>query len=259
MREDLRRSNDVNAIQKGVEELEQWTGECQKDEPWAHSTTWNAKRGVGFMHASTFNKGCDMMLFLERVGAQGIPNMPYRACRIMNIGSACHEVMHYYQATFARRNGHKYEEEARVRHHQLLVGGSADGVTSGWPLKGRKVLWEYKTINRRGFAKLRSPLRDHLVQTNIYMACLDVEYAVILYIEKDSWGWAPYVVPFAEQHWTPIRAKAERIHALAEEYEVGGSPQVNRKITGWCYSCPYVEDCEPLIPPQIKKSLPPEI
>lgn len=228
-----------------VKELYDWADEVQGLEAcncWTNGLEWNAPRATGFMHASTFNRGCDMMLLLERMGAHPIPKMRGPVRRIMDLGTAAHDLMNFYQGTRAYVNGYKYEHDVPAMVEGLFVGGSADGLTIGWPLD-RPILWEYKTINKRGAAGLKHPSKSYIIQVNVYMKALGIPAVVFVYINKDDSSFYHFVVEYSESMWTMIERKARYINKIADALV----EDAQRKVSNSCFSCPYYEECEPPI------------
>jgi hypothetical protein len=227
------------------EELYAWADEVQSVEAcrnWNTGHLWNTDRRTGFMHASTFNKGCDMMLLLERMGADGIPKMRGKTRRILDLGTAAHDMMDFYQGTRAFVNSYKYENNVPVFIDGLYIGGAADGLTLGWPID-RPILWEYKTINKKGVANLRKPNKDYRVQTNVYMKALGIPVVVFVYISKDDSMFYHFIIDFDEGLWNMIERKAQQINVLADAL----TEDAPRRVSDSCFYCPYFEECEPPI------------
>lgn len=231
-----------------VEVLEKWAATAANNE-LQHTTTlkWNSpRRRDGLIHASSVSNYCDKFLYLELLDADTKRNMPAKPQRIFDTGTVIHEQIQYYQYTRARDMAYYYEDEVGFGPEtsdvaaQYRLCGSTDGWSFGWPFKESPLIWEYKSINDKGFKKLTSASSNYVKQVHVYMACLGVYVAVILYINKNDSTMTAFKIEFNKNLWSEITERIEKIMKLADELKdpIG----VNNSQ---CFSCKFFDECEP--------------
>ena len=137
-------------------------------------------------------------------------------------------MMQYYLASHAMYHDWEYADEvgfdptnspeaARIR-----MAGSTDGLATRVVTVGRKkirlkIVYEFKTISKGGFQKLRGkPQKTHLEQTHSYMKCLDAPICIVIYISKDDSNMAAFAYPFDWQTWIPIEERLRKIADMAD-------------------------------------------
>lgn len=133
---------------------------------------------------------------------------------ILDVGSACHDLLqndylakarvlfgrwrcsHCHQITAVDdllplapcgtcpKSKWKYQEPGmKLIQDGILVTGFADGVLL---INGKKYLFEAKTINSRGFTMLKTAEEGHIFQAQLYMSELQLNSALIVYLNKDT-------------------------------------------------------------------------
>lgn len=236
-------------------EMDAWAVEAQnKCHDVSFEMTPHSTRATGYMHASSFTNRCDQFLLLELLGAGSTSRLPAKPRKIMDLGTAVHTLMDFYHSTRAQEYGYEfhYEVPAGVTPaaSALRIGGSADGVSAGWPFPKRRILWEFKTIGKNGMANLRKPSKDYVTQAHVYMGALGIPVTAMTFIVKDNSEWHTYLVHFDEAIWKErIVKRAKRIVKIAEKI----TEDAPRNTGQGCYYCPYYADCAPPIPPRPKK------
>lgn len=75
--------------------------------------------------------------------------------------------------------------ELFVRHDTLGYCGHCDGILLGRDPSVQRV-FEFKTISKSGYARLRRPKHAHVIQVHAYMAALGLTEAIVLYWDKAS-------------------------------------------------------------------------
>jgi hypothetical protein len=231
-----------------AEELDAWPGMAAELRlEYKRVVEWNKPRSVGNMHASSFTRKCDMFLFLERLGCKPKPRWGAKVQRILDRGTITHELLHYYQNTRANHFGYECRSEINVGvsnvAKEIHTTGNGDDVTLGWPLTDRRTLWEYKSINLRGFNAKRKPDRDHIIQAHVYMGCLGIAVCVFNYFCLDNATSLPFIVEFNPDIWEIIQKRARKIDAHAKVLE-----EPERDVTNSCWYCAYLDDCSPPLP-----------
>jgi len=238
--------------------LDSWSAEAaRRGLPWLTTHKWNEDRMVGAIHASSFHNTCVMFSYLERMGAKGTHKFGGKTTKIMDLGTVVGLMINYWQGTRAKDRGYIYTPEVRVSPWEedtqavavaLMLCGHADGMTIGWPID-KPILWEYKSIGRKGFANLTKPSKQYIEQIHIYMACLGIPYCIILYHCKDTGQNLSYKIHFDNSVWDRIVTKASAINSYAHSIDVDPP----RRTGTSCYYCAYYEECDPPIPPRRKK------
>ena len=123
-------------------------------------------------------------LYKRYFGGDQTP-FPPNVLALFELGHWVHEKL---QGTF-KEMGILIADEVRVRHKELQISGSADGIVD-IPMpdgtKKRGVL-EIKTMSLTAFfTEPEKPKREHLWQLNCYMMCLGIDRGVLLYYCKDN-------------------------------------------------------------------------
>lgn len=79
-----------------------------------------------------------------------------------------------------------------VEDPSLELVGEVDALIE---LNGKEFVLEVKSINSRGFQKLRQPPKAHLWQVQGYLRCSGIEQAILLYENKDSQEFREFHIP----------------------------------------------------------------
>lgn len=230
-----------------VTELSDWAAFAANNSlQWKSQLHWNSSRATEAIHPSSLDNQCDMVLFLELVGGGSMKKVRPSEQMIYDVGTSVHEMLQYYQGTRARHFEYRYSSEAGFDYrqgtsfrHDLKMAGHADGVTYGWPID-EPILWEYKTIKDSAYQRLKSPSQNYVTQVHAYMVNLDVQYTIILYINKNDSSMAAFKVPFNPGFWKPHEARIKRIVKLAKDLK-----EPVKKIGRHCFKCRFYEECCP--------------
>lgn len=148
----------------------------------------------------------------------------------------------------------EFEDEVKVAPElQALaeyynIHSSCDGVfcfyhrTTG-ELKLRVGL-EIKTEAPDGYEKLRAPKDEHVRQTHLYMACLDVPLMWFFYMNKgnqnNTASTSPYLIAFKTEIWLEIEGRCKEAIAFAKDNALP-----DRAEGIWCEFCPWSYTCQP--------------
>ena len=206
---------------------------------------WNGPRRPCVIHPSSVDNPCDFFLYLDLVGEEGVKEMSGSTQLILDTGTAIHGMMQYYQESRAKQKGYQYEAEVGFNPDNnknckvLRMAGHADGVSMGWPT-AVKIVWEYKTISRKGFERLTSPHKAHVKQVHLYMLAVGAPVAFIVYICKDNSEIKTFKVKFSENVWRPL---LERIFYIRECAKFMKDPE--KRIGPSCRRCKHLKVCEP--------------
>lgn len=126
------------------------------------------------------------------------------------------------------------------------IHSSCDGeivlLTDGTPEV--RVGLEIKTASPKEYEKLKAPQPDHLEQTTLYMACLDLPIMWVLYYNKGNsnftTSFAPFLFRFDPDIWHRLEMRFVKDHHLAE------LSQLPAREEGFhCKWCPFSYTCQP--------------
>jgi len=102
-----------------------------------------------------------------------------KTLRIFDNGTGVHERIQFYLEDARIME----QTEAPVIHDKYEICGSADGIVI---INNKRYVLEIKSINAWGFNNLATPKSEHILQVNIYMFCLKIYDAIILYECKNN-------------------------------------------------------------------------
>ena len=102
-----------------------------------------------------------------------------RILRIFDNGHAVHRRLQRYLLEI----GILIQDEVPVENREYEIKGHTDGILKTDGLEG---VLEIKSMNANQFYALYKPKPEHLIQVNIYMFCLGIPRACLLYECKDN-------------------------------------------------------------------------
>lgn len=203
-----------------------------------------------------YTMGCSRMLYYRYVGLEPQHNFPPRSRRILDTGTKIHEQLQSYLRDFADYNEAEiFIDEANMNGsnsevaYNLEIDSTTDGI---WEVKVPDMHLrfgiEIKSINDDGFKGLNKPHGENIIQSHIYMGCLDLPVMTILYYNKNDSLMNEYCVPFDQTIWEAIVKKINfvRTHAVNEE-------PPPREVGFHCRQCRYSFVCKP--PKRTKHSM----
>lgn len=243
----------------------------QDNETYSYKVTdfGESTREVG-IHASEMSK-CQRRLVY---GIMGIdrrsdssaidPNMKLR----FRTGTAIHAML---QTDFRRMSewytrSHQssgyamsFEEELSVKPdlqalaHHWGIHSHCDGCFTFWRWNTNTNEWEahlrvgveIKTSSADMFDKRRRPESDHLEQTCLYQACLDLPLMWVLYYNKSNSNFTnprtPWLFKFDEHLW-----KNELERRFADSHQKAAAGELPDRVPGiHCRWCPFSYECKP--------------
>lgn len=138
------------------------------------------------------------------------------------------------------------EHQELARHYKIY--SSCDGVfTFTDPETGTVMLrvgLEIKSEAPDSFEKLKEPKPDHVQQTHVYMACLDLPLMWFFYFNKGNQNstesGAPWLVVWNPDIWQRLAKRAEEVLS----HDAAGT-EPDREEGTHCEFCPYSWKCEP--------------
>jgi CRISPR/Cas system-associated exonuclease Cas4 (RecB family) len=160
------------------------------------------KKVEGF-HPSYTNQ-CSRYWYYLFNGIEYTPSFSPQTYRIFDNGHKVHDRLYSY----FREMGILLEEELPVTYDDPPITGTADGVIDFY---GKKLI-ELKSISNEGFEYRRiykKPKDDHVRQAQIYMKCLDLDQAFVIYENKNNQQILPILIDrddvFIEKLFTKYR------------------------------------------------------
>lgn len=147
----------------------------------------------------------------------------------------------------------EFEAEVKVNDTQPIskhfnIRSSCDGVFTFRQTPGGepflRVGLEIKSASPDSYDKLRGPAIDHVQQTHVYMACLDLPLVWFFYYNKGNQNntpsSAPWLIPFDHIVWGNLQERAESVLLSVKNKEIP-----LREEGGHCNWCPYAWTCQP--------------
>lgn len=217
------------------------------------------------IHASEMSCARRMVYSIAAVERRPDPTSTDANMRMrMRLGQAVHamlqnELIRMCQwAPYVSPNGQRYDltfvPETRI---SPALGGpaedhgiesSSDGIFTFWQ-NGEAVfrmILEIKTASDKDYEKTNAPKPEHVEQTHLYMACLDVPFTWILYYNKSnsnfSKPYAPFFFRFSEKLWSSLES---RFIVNAHRAAIQQLPERSESIA--CRWCPFSYECKPSI------------
>lgn len=173
-----------------------------------------------YFHPSQIGR-CPRQHWFDAMGASA--NVPpatgdelLRTHLIFEIGTYAHVMIQ----NLCDRAGVLEEREVQVVDHVNRIVGHCDARLN-LPKDGRFV-FEFKTINARGFAKLTAAKIEHIWQAMIYCKLLKLPGAIVLYFNKDTQEMKEFRVAFNEAMW--VKTILPRIVAHARAVKLKSMP-----------------------------------
>jgi len=192
------------------------------------------KKVVGF-HPSYTNQ-CARYWFYLFKGVEMSPSFSPQTYRIFDNGHAVHERLYGY----FREMGILLEEEIPVKWDSPPITGTADGVIDFY---GPKLI-ELKSISSEGFEYRKiynKPKDDHFRQAQIYMKCLDLQQAFVIYENKNNQTILPILIDRDDEFINKLFKKYEKFYKNFVEDTI---PEQPYKITSKnCSSCDLYSLC----------------
>mgnify|MGYP001564621436 CR=1 FL=1 len=157
---------------------------------------------------------------------------------IFGVGHQVHDLLQTYSE---KMYGKEFKAEVPVIVDEIFLQGSADGVRD---MKHARLMFEFKTINRKGFESLGSgPKTAHTWQATSYQAGLDLPFVVYVYFNKDTSDLLEFVRPFQADVWKRVQQQAAKV-LDAPTKGPGAIKADGEAISSYtCRDCPYNYGC----------------
>jgi len=192
------------------------------------------KKVDGF-HPSYTNQ-CARYWYYIFQGAKVTPSFSAQTYRIFDNGHAVHERIYSY----FKNIGILVAEEIPVTYENPPITGTADGIID---FHGKKLI-ELKSISAEGFEYRRiynKPKDDHYRQAQIYMRCLDLESAFVIYENKNNQDILPILIYRDEEFIDNLFKKYTKIYERYKESKMPKRPY--KQTSPKCTSCDLYQHC----------------
>jgi hypothetical protein len=167
-------------------------------------------------HPSSLHKS-ENDLYHHYLKGDGNQEFNSKTLRIFDNGHGVHERIQFY----LEDAGILIQAEAPVVHSKYEICGSADGILE---LNNEKYVLEIKSINLWGFERLYNPKPEHILQANIYMFCLKIYKAILLYECKNNQELREFPIEIDTNVLHPVLRKIKTV----QEYLIKGiEPPIN--------------------------------
>lgn len=209
---------------------------------WSLNTAPSTRKTKVIHPSEISTTECDRRIGYGLLGESEKEKVDPKLRRIFDMGHVLHDIIQrgipYVNPSF--------QSEVRVRHRDLKIEGSCDGV-----LPEEKSGLEIKSMGSNGFRKLTRAKPEHIEQATIYGALLDLESVSYLYVCKDSGEISAFDVPVDRKIWHQIATRAERILSHTARGEL--PPGIDKPSV--CRSCKFSWTCKPETAPIDKKRM----
>lgn len=197
------------------------------------------KKPDSFYHPSGDCKKCLRQLYFEKV-YNDKQEHSITTKRTFKVGHAIHSMVQAWIEDMSTLQGFPktaYGAEVKVRNKELNVSGSVDDIVRFPCDPELDVPLEIKTINSQQFGMLVSPKPEHIDQVNMYLTLKDLEFGIILYIEKDyPHGMKEFII-----NRTDMSNVFDRWDQVTEAIVMGdpsGLPREFKETSIQCKRCP---------------------
>jgi CRISPR/Cas system-associated exonuclease Cas4 (RecB family) len=195
-----------------------------------------------------YHIGCARLLYYRYIEVEPRDKIPPRLRRIFDTGSKVHEQLQGYLHIIAEQlDAETFVDEAACNMENSEVASSydIDSTTDGiWTITVPDLELRYgleiKSMKDELFKKLNGAEPYHVVQSMVYMACLDLPFMVVLYYNKNDSSMAEFVVQFDDKMWDAIAEKINHVRRCAVDEE-----EPEREVGFHCRTCRYAYICKP--------------
>lgn len=184
---------------------------------------------VGGFHPSYTNQ-CSRYWYYLFQGIEVETSFSPQTHRIFDNGHAVHERIYGY----FRNMGILVAEEIPVTYTDPPIEGTADGIIDFY---GKKLI-ELKSISNEGFEYRRiynKPKDDHFRQAQIYMRCLDLDQAFVIYENKNNQQILPILIDKDDDFIDKLFNKYRKFYKNFVEGTIPDHPyKISSKNCGGC-------------------------
>lgn len=198
--------------------------------------------------------GCGRKMHYRYIGTEAHEHIDPRLRRIFNTGTMIHlQLQDYLKEICKRSEGtEQFTDEKPILPSTSKTADILDIVST---TDGEYIILgddhirfglEIKSINTDEFKSMSKPKEEHVVQSVVYMGCLDIPVFLILYYDKNTSSMAEYLVKFDPKLWAAIVAKINYVReCTTNDQEPPQEPGFH------CRTCRYAYVCKP---PKLKET-----
>lgn len=161
-------------------------------------------------------------LYRQYLEGDGNRQFESRILRIFDNGHDVHRRLQQYLTDI----GLLKRTEVPVENESYEIRGHADGIVE---FDGVSGVLEIKSMNNNQFYNAHEPKADHLIQVNVYMFCLDIPRACLLYECKDNQELKEFYV---KQDMSILNPVLEKIRFVQECLRNEREPVPDAEVTG---------------------------
>lgn len=213
---------------------------------WVKIPVREAVRPGGRLSPSSIG-GCKRQAALRFLGVEGQIKVNPDTEAIFEHG---HWVHHKWQTIFkdmqkvlGRKRFRCLSIEEKIQIPDLYVGGALDARIEV-KIKGRweTIIVDVKSINERGWGRVmdaQAPLEEHVEQLTTYGKAKDAKYGILLYENKNTQHFQPFIFEFDEEVWAKVERWAEDV---IEDMEAKRLPDMHEECEHGTFlyeKCPY--------------------
>lgn len=202
----------------------------------------------GYSLCGKFPMGCSRVLYYRYTGVEPLDHIPPRNRRIFDTGHKVHDQLQGYMARIVAdlktedfTAEASFDQNSSELANQYEIVSTTDGIwVINLPELKLRFGVEIKSMKSELFMKLSAPSMENVVQSTIYMACLDLPLMVILYYNKNDSNMLEFPLAFDPKIWEAVTKKIDfvREHAVNEE-------PPPREDGYHCKTCRYQHVCKP--------------
>jgi len=190
---------------------------------------------VGGFHPSYTNQCARYWYYLFN-GVDVESSFSPQTYRIFDNGHAVHERIYSY----LKNMGILVAEEIPVTYSDPPIEGTADGIIDFY---GHKLI-ELKSISNEGFEYRRiynKPKDDHYRQAQIYMRCLELDQAFVIYENKNNQQILPILIDKDDDFIDKLFTKYRKFYKNFTEGTIPDQPY--KKTSKNCSGCDLYSQC----------------
>ena len=166
------------------------------------------ERSIHCFHPSSLHKPARDLYYHYLHGDE--PVYDPRILRVFDNGHCVHSRLQDY----LQRAGVLKAIEVLVENREYEIKGHADGIIEMNELQG---VLEIKSMNSNQFYSACAPKPEHLIQVNIYMFCLGITRACILYECKDDQQLKEFFVKQDSRILNPVLKKIKYVQQCIQD------------------------------------------
>jgi len=201
----------------------------------------------GISPCGNYPMGCARMLYYRYIGEPPESRIDPRLRRIFDTGHAVHGQLQGYLGKLAKELGDVFVDEATFNEDtspvaaQYEIDSTTDGIYSvKTPNLDLRFGIEIKTMKAELFKGLNKPSPENVIQSHVYMACLDLPAMTIVYYNKNDSTMMEFLIPFQQEIWDSIAEKIVYVRKCAVDEK---PPE--REAGYHCNTCRYKHVCKP--------------